>query len=97
MKKELRDVLLDPKAKKVENKYKAIRLTLHKLHPLLVEKLTPEQILVIIEDTVALDRYWRMATQGEDKEKKQELSQQWQLNNGYDPHYYQDKEKLSKL
>lgn len=81
LKSNLKRVLVNPKARLIENKYKAIRQTLVELHPHFAKQLSPEQLLTIVEDSISLDRYWRLETQEEQKEEKKILSEQWQLDN----------------
>lgn len=93
----LKKTLIDPKAKETKMKYRAIRKTLVEMFPHFATNLSPEQLLLLVEESIALDREWRKQTKEYHKEQKMILSQEWKLNNGYEPNYYQDVQKLKTL
>lgn len=87
---------LDPKFKSTKKRYDALYRLLQKRYPFLRE-LEYEQAIQFLKDTVYLDRELRRMTQGKEQELKQELSQEWQLDNGYSPNYQQDINFLKNL
>ncbi len=67
----------NPEAKKVENRYRSIRVLLELEYPLLFEVIKDvpkDTILKFLKDTVYLDRQVRLFSEGSEKEKKQILS-----------------------
>lgn len=86
-----------PEMMLTENQYKAMRYTLVQIAPHLKEKLTPEQLLWLCEEIPAIQREWRRQTEEIQKEEKERLAQQYQINHGYAPNHYQSIKKLNTL
>ena len=69
-----------PEAKLVANRYKTLRKLPSDRFPELRE-IEKERLYEILFDTITLDRKIRLWTQGEEKEKKQLLSDQYVVDN----------------
>jgi len=80
-KEKLAEVLLNPKARFVENKYRAIASTISKMYPEKCSNTEANNLILLCKQIVAIDRNWRLATAEIKKEQKLILSQQWQLDN----------------
>jgi len=76
----------NPLAEKTRYKYVAIRYAIEKLYPEL-KGIPQSKLQNIIYDIVACDREWRFETQSKNKEEKEIMSQEWQLENGYEADY----------
>lgn len=68
-----------PEARLVENRYRAIKYVLRPYFPTLFETLSEDAITQLLQDVVYLDRQVRKVTEGVDEEKKEILSQEYQL------------------
>lgn len=79
-----------PETKKVEKRYEALKGLLQKKYDPIMESVSHETLLQFLRDTVYLDRKLRLETEGYQQEKKKILSQEYQLENGYEVGYYQD-------
>ncbi len=73
--------LKQPKARLVEHRYTAIRRIITKLYPGTLETFPKDKLEDIIFDAISIDRLIRQETQDEQKEEKQILSEQWQIEN----------------
>lgn len=86
-----------PDAVLVSNKYKVIVGLVKRLHPNEFEKISLAKWEEIVFDAINGNRDWQSLTEGMDKENKKVLSQQWQIDEGYQPGLQQDLKKLSTL
>lgn len=69
-----------PEGGNTKNKYKVITLAIVEMHPEL-KAIPNKQLLDIFYDVINADRDWRKLTEGENKEEKKILSQQWVIDN----------------
>jgi len=74
-----------PEAGLVENRYRSLRVVLKK-HWKFVETVDQKDMINFLKDVVYLDRRIRLATEGQQDELKQQLSEEKQLELGYAPH-----------
>ena len=84
---------LDTDFKKTKKRYDTLKLLLQETYP----HIKDHDNIQMLKDILYLDRELRFATQGEDEEEKQILSQEYQLQNGYTVGYKQDIKKLRTL
>lgn len=87
---------MTPEASKVENRYRAIR---HALLPDYPTYLANKEIsLAFLSEIVYLDRQLRKMTEGIDDEKKEILSQEFQIEElGAEPNYNNNVKQLKNL
>ncbi len=86
----LRKYLQDePRARERVNKVRAICNLLQRNHPVL-QTISPEVIVEIIDETIAYERYWRKILldnpelRGKDYQTKKEVVQKYQIGLGYE-------------
>jgi uncharacterized damage-inducible protein DinB len=85
-----------PEARKTSGKYTAMARMAKQMYPVLAD--IPGRTLTdIVFHVVNADRDWRTLTEGENKEEKEILSQQKQIELGYTPGHYQNLKKLKTL
>lgn len=73
-----------PDASLVKNKYKVISASIMQCYPV-TKDLGRATMEAIIDDAIHLDRKWRQLTEGKDQENKKILSQEKQIELGYEP------------
>ena len=98
--KEIIQKVLDsnPEAHYSKNKYRVLRVMLLTRYPQIKDiGLSKDTIEEMIFDMVNGDRDWRKLTEEHDKENKKILSQQWMLDNGYEPTYKQDQQLFKNI
>jgi len=78
--------LLDkyPEGRKTKNQYKIMTLAIKQMFPCL-EHISNKQMRDIVYELAHMPRDWRKETQEEETSLKYQLSQEWQINNGYKP------------
>lgn len=69
----------EPQSKLTKNRYRAIRVALTKSYPTLINGTDKEVMLNFLRDVVYLDRKQRLLTEDLEREEKEELSQEYQL------------------
>lgn len=69
----------DPETKLVKNRYRAIRWLLTQPYNDITTAAEKERLLSFLKDAVYLDRRLRLATEGLEDEMKQELSENYQV------------------
>jgi len=74
--------LKNPEAKKVALRYKTLAYTLNKEWANLMSG--SESWDNFLRDVIYLDRQLRLMTEGDETELKEILSQEWQIENGYE-------------
>ncbi len=79
-----------PEAALVKNRYRTLRAALKTKYTGVISNVSKPVMLMFIRDIVYLDRKLRKLTEGIDDEVKEELSQEFQLEEGYMPGYNQD-------
>jgi hypothetical protein len=84
-----------PEYRSVKKRYDAIALILQGKYPKI--KQNREVMARLFKDVVYIDRKLRAMTEGEEEEEKKILSQEKQIEMGYEPNYYQDIKKLKQL
>lgn len=72
-------------AKLVKNRYKTIRYALYEEYNELISLTSKERFIDLIKDILYTDRKLRSLTGDIEQEEKQILSQQWQVDNNYEP------------
>lgn len=96
--KELQSVLsLDPETHKVANRYRTIRMSLKSQYPGLISTIEKDSMLQFIKDIIFLDRKLRQLTEGEETKLKEQLSEEAQIELGYQSGCQQDLSLLSKI
>jgi len=73
----------NPQAQKTSGKYRAIKAMIIHMYPETKGIVSEE----IVADIVNADRDWRKLTEHLDTEEKEIMSQEWQLENGYEADY----------
>ena len=86
-------IKLDPKFKKVKNIFDGVKLIIQKRHPHIKDK----DNIQMIKDIVMVDRLLRNARVGEEPELKKQLSQEFQVEMGYEGGYLRDVKMLKQL
>lgn len=71
-----------PESRLVENRYRSMRVVLKK-HWKFVETVNQKDMIEFLKDVVYLDRKIRLETEGEQEELKQQLSEEKQVELGY--------------
>lgn len=69
----------EPQSKLTKNRYRAIRVALIKSYPNLINSTDKEVMLNFLRDVVYLDRKQRLLTEGLERDEKEELSQEYQI------------------
>lgn len=82
-----------PEMMKVTKRYDCLKLLLQETYPHIKDK----DNIQMLKDIIYLDRIVRDATEEIDKEKKIELSQEWQLEHDYSPNHFNDIKQLKML
>lgn len=88
---------LEPSMKKVKNKYRTLLILLQRNYKPIVKSVSPDTMQEFLKDVIYLDRKIRWMTEGEEKELKKTLSQQTQVELGYEADYKQNVAKLKTL
>lgn len=84
---------LDPEYKSVKKRYDSLKMLLQEKYPLIKEM----DYINLLKDTIYLDRILRLATEGLEQEEKDILSQDFQLEIGYEPNYQNNVKQLKCL
>ena len=80
-KKILQQILKEkPLGNLVKNKYLVISGVIQRMYPQF-ESMPQNKLADILYDAIALDREWRMETEGLDKDTKERLEQEWIIKN----------------
>lgn len=79
--------LLDgkPESRLVKNKYRSIRAVLTEEYPGTLQIIPKDKLEEIIKSILYVDRMLRKETEGEEVEEKKILSQEFQIELGYEP------------
>src|SRR3990167_1831806 len=90
---QLKQLLKDePRSRERRNKVRAVAHVLRKTHPVLGQ-IVPEVLQLIVNDVIALERYWRKILvenpelQGKDYNTKRQIVQEYQQKIGYESGY----------
>ena len=88
---DLEEVLRNlPEAGLVRNRYRTLRMALNKKYTGIISNVSKPVMITFLRDVVYLDRKLRKLTEGKEEELKEELSEEFQLQEGYVPGYHQD-------
>lgn len=74
IKSKVESIWVNPKSHSLENHYKFMRLILQKEYPKTFESISPETIETVLQEMVYLDRFLRRKREGNQKELKEELA-----------------------
>ncbi len=85
-----------PNGKYVKYRYNVLRFTLAEFYPNMVNSMTKQDCLEMLRAVIYLDRQLRLETEGIDQEKKEILSQEKQIELGYEVGLEGDIKKLNK-
>lgn len=80
---------LEPSLKDIENRYKALEILLQKDYQPIVKSVSVDSFRQFLRDVIYLDRELRRETEGEQEDLKEILSQEKQIELGYEPGYNQ--------
>ena len=87
----------EPDTQLVKNRNRTIRHLLKEPYHGIIENISKPVMLKLIHDIVYLDRKHRSLTEGKEGKLKQNLSDQWQVDNGYMPGFQESMKLLDKL
>ena len=86
-----------PEAKLTKNRYKLIHWVLKDYYPIVCGSVSPDTLREFLKTVVYLDRNVRWATEKYDKEEKTKLSQQFQVDEGYEAGHEANIKRLNKI